>query len=122
MSDDGGKLLESLMGMLGENPEEKIGAMLSALSSNENEKPDGENAKDETDDESGFDLSMLLKLQSIMGLMSGEADDERSALLYALKPFLKSERHADVDRAVKLLKLSKLAKTAQELDLFKNLL
>lgn len=121
MSDDGGKLLESLMGMLGENPEEKIGAMLSALSSNDNSEKTNDEKKD-SGEESGFDISMLLKLQNIMGMMEGGADDERSALLYALKPFLKSERHTDVDRAVKLLKLSKLAKVAQELELFKNLL
>lgn len=130
MSDDGSKLLASLMGALGDNPEEKIGQLLSALSTSDDESVTEENEKEKNEekdekqeqDNGGFDLSMLMKIQSLMGLMSGGEEDERSTLLCALKPFLSDERKPDIDRVIKLLKLSKLAQTAQEMDLFKNLL
>lgn len=122
MSDDGNQLLENLMGALGDNPAETIGKLMSSLSQTED---DGKNDNEENSENSGgmgIDLDMIMKLQRLMSQLSGDNQDERSALLFALKPFLSEERRAQIDKAVKLLKLSSLAKTAQELDLFKNLL
>ena len=48
MSDDGSKLLESLMGSLGDNPAETIGQMLSALSKNQETPEDVKNEPEET--------------------------------------------------------------------------
>ncbi|MBR7163986.1 MAG: hypothetical protein IKD21_03360 [Clostridia bacterium] len=121
MNEDSNKLLEGLMSALGDNPSETIGQMLSALSASTEEKE--HHVEPEHDkEESGFDFDMLLKLQGIMGQLSGDEKDERSALLCALRPFLSEERRPHIDQAIKLLKLSSLAKTAQEMDLFKNLL
>ena len=126
MNDDTGKLLEGLLGALGDNPAEKLGQILSSVSNEpetEAEENGGEEAQPESNTEGGgLDFEMLMKIQGIMSLLSGGEDDERSTLLCALKPFLSQERHQDVDRAVKLLKLSQLAKVAKEMDLFKNLL
>lgn len=125
MSEDSSQLLENLLGALGDNPSEKIGQMLSVLSGSNKEAEEStetESKEPETDLFGGFDFDMLMKLQGVMGQLSSQDEDKRSALLYAIKPFLSEDRRPQVDRAVKLLKLSQLAKTAQELDLFKNLL
>ena len=39
MNDEGSKLIESLMSMLGDNPSEKVGQMLSALTQNADAQP-----------------------------------------------------------------------------------
>ncbi len=120
MSDDGSKLLENLMAALGNNPSEKIGQMLSSLTASENV---AQSEEQQTENEgSGIDFEMIMKMQGLMGRLSGNENDERSALLCALKPFLSEEKRPQIDQAIKLLKLSSLAKIAQEMDLFKNLL
>ncbi len=140
MNEEGSQLLESLMHMLGENPSEKVGQMLSALTQNSTaaspQSDDAEAAEDvrprpvtetgskPTDDNmtGGFDPAMLLKLQRLMGQLDSREADERSALLTAIRPFLSEERRPQIDRAIKLLKLTRLARVAQEMDLFNGLL
>ncbi|MDE5946777.1 MAG: hypothetical protein K2G63_05710 [Oscillospiraceae bacterium] len=52
---------------------------------------------------SGFDLSSLLKIQEVMGAVSGK--DKNAELLLALKPHLSPEKQKKTDKAIKLLKL-----------------
>ncbi len=124
MNDDSNKLLENLMGILGDNPSEKLGQILSGLSGNtqkaQEETNDSDSSQPETNN--GFDPTMLIKMQSLMGQLNQQDTDERCALLAAIRPFLNAERQPQVDQAIKLLKLTKLAKTAQDMDLFKGLL
>lgn len=133
MGEDSSKLLEGLMGMLGDNPSETLGQMISALTGGEKreeaaQQPEAEKEPEQPDTTEkaatgiGLDPSMFLKLQSLMGQLGDHEADERSALLAAIRPFLNAERQAHVDQAIKLLKLSKLAKTAQDMDLFNGLL
>ena len=124
MSEDSNKLLENLMGILGDNPSEKLGQILSGLSGNVQETESEENVSEEVHSEtsSSFDPAMLLKMQSLMGQLNQKDSDERCALLTAIRPFLNAERQPQVDQAIKLIKLTKLAKTAQDMDLFKGLL
>ncbi len=126
MGDEGSKLLDSLMSSLGDNPAEKIGQMLAALTEkNENQTESPQAEKESEGDFSlpgGLDLDMLMKIQNIMSAMNQNEHDDRDRLLSALKPFLSKERQPQVDKAIKLLKLSQMAKTAQEMDLFGKLL
>ncbi|MBE7009957.1 MAG: hypothetical protein E7418_00525 [Ruminococcaceae bacterium] len=116
MSEETNKLLESLMGALGDAPGD---AHSDSLSSDEAEEM-AEAKEEEAEEGANFNPAMLLQLQ---GLISGQnQSDERSALLLALRPFLSEERRPQVDKAVKMLKLSQLAQTAKDLDLLKNLL
>jgi len=112
--------LENRMGVFGDNPSETLGQMLSAFSGEQTEKKEDDGGETKVGGGGGFDPSLLLKLQGLMG--NQQQADERSTLLLAIRPFLSEERRPQVDQAVKLLKLSQLAKTAQELELFKNLL
>lgn len=52
---------------------------------------------------SGFDLGKLMKIQEIIGAVSGK--DKNAELLLALKPHLSPERQKKADKAIKLLKL-----------------
>lgn len=127
MSDDNSQLIQSLLGMLGENPEEKINAVLSSLTGRA-EQADIAVSEAEAQNTDGIssaneslpDLSAFMKLQTLLSQTGGSSDD-RSKLLAALKPFLSSERKPHVDRALQLLKLAKLAEAAKGMDLLKDL-
>lgn len=53
-------------------------------------------------------------IQTALRLFSeySATDDRKTALLAALQPFLKEERHAKVDKAVQITKLSRVARVA----------
>ncbi len=113
MAEDNSELIKTLMGMLGDNPEQKIASALSSLGiGSEAEK---ETAEPEA--ESG-ELDALLQIGNLISQVNGE--DERAHLLLALKPFLSEERRPKIDNAVKLLKLAKMAEAAGKTDLLKN--
>ena len=56
-------------------------------------------------------LSTAAKLFSQMG----RQDDRRTALLQALRPFVKPERYAKLDKAIQIAKLSVLIRSGLEL-------
>ena len=118
MAEDKDALLSQLMGMLGENPEEKISAALSALGVGESKQ---EEKKEEKTAEMpmGMDMEGFMKLAGLMSEFSRE--DQRTQLLYALKPFLSEERRPKVDSAVRLLRFAGLAEAAGKQDILKNL-
>lgn len=64
-----------------------------------------------------LDPKMLSAAASLMGQFSNDSDDKRVALLTALRPFVKEERYAKLDKAVQIAKLSRLIRSG--LDLFR---
>ena len=66
----------------------------------------------------GFQLDPRL-LTGIASLLSqyNQAGDQKVALLLALKPFLKEQRHAKLEQAIQITKISRIARMA--LDLFR---
>lgn len=134
MADDNNQLIQSLMGMLGDNPQEKINAVLQSLTGEENgespvnletlskalSSPAEEEQKSNAQNASTPDLSGLLKIQGLLSQLGGTSD-ERASLLLSLKPFLSETRKPHVDRALNLLKLTKLAEAAKGMDLLKDL-
>ncbi|MGN1481974.1 hypothetical protein [Porcipelethomonas sp.] len=74
----------------------------------ESESSGSENDNHQSADLSGdfglgdFDFTKILKVQEIM---SKASNDKSAELLLALKPLLREERRARVDKAVKILKL-----------------
>lgn len=63
--------------------------------------------------ENGLDPALL---QAALRIMEDyqKGDDSRAALLQALRPFVKPQRYARLDRAVQLARLSRLLRTAIE--------
>ncbi len=64
-----------------------------------------------------LDPKMLSAAASLMSQFSNDSDDKRVALLTALRPFVKEERYAKLDKAVQIAKLSRLIRSG--LDLFR---
>lgn len=91
----------------------KISEMLSAFSGSESsEEPQKESAASPFDDP-----ALLLKLGQIFGAMGGE-DDNDTRLLYALKPYLSEKRAESADKAIKLMKLTKMSSMLGDINLF----
>ncbi len=124
MNEETNKLIENVMSALGDNPAETLSQMLSSLTdkTDNSDESSKETGKSTAQNDLGIDPSMLLAIQGLLNQSNNNEKDDRSALLSALKPFMSEDRRPQIDRAIKLLHLSKLAKTAQELNLFKELL
>ena len=111
--------MDDIMNKLGEilsDPEsvkqitELAQMFMSETTDNKNSSPENsENSDDKNDSESsgglfsGIDLSSIMKIQEIMGAVSGK--DKNSELLLALKPHLSPEKQKKADKAIKLIKL-----------------
>lgn len=74
-----------------------------------NSSENSENGEQKNDSEnsgglfSGIDFNSIMKIQEIMGAVSGK--DKNSELLLALKPHLSPEKQKKADKAIKLIKL-----------------
>ena len=53
----------------------------------------------------GIDPAMMIKLTRVMKAMNSKKNDERTRLLYDLKPYISRERGKRVDEAAEMLKL-----------------
>ncbi|MBR2716733.1 MAG: hypothetical protein IKD79_03220 [Oscillospiraceae bacterium] len=78
----------------------------------------GEPAADAAPPESGAASSLPELDPRLLGLMSqlmreyGREDDKKTALLEALRPFLRPSRAAHIDRAMQIARLSRVIRTA----------
>lgn len=61
-----------------------------------------------------LDPKLLSMAAKFMGQM-GHQDDRRTALLQALRPFVKPERYAKLDKAIQIARLSVLIRSGLEL-------
>lgn len=59
----------------------------------------------------GLDPGMLQRIGSMMSGMN-QGNDDNTALLEAMKPFLKEKRRAKMERALKIAKMAKIAQFA----------
>lgn len=62
-----------------------------------------------------LDAGTLSAAASLIGQFNGGGDDQRTALLAALRPFVKEERYAKLDKAIQIAKLSRLIRSGLEL-------
>ena len=67
-------------------------------------------------DNSPIDIGTMMKLGSLLSDFTQE--DERTKLLYDLKPFFSDTRRDKIDNAVKILRLLKIAEKAKNENLF----
>lgn len=66
----------------------------------------------------GIDPRLLSMAAKLAGAYSEAGDDRRVALLNSLRPFVKEERHAKLDKAVQIAKLTRVVRIA--LDSFRT--
>lgn len=126
-------MLGALKGLLGDNADEKIGSIMSALrdtksKAEETVKKVDNDIEFSPEDKKGveivsknnnrnFDGNALLspdgiafmsRIKSMVDEM-GMANDSRSNLLMSLKPYMRENRRRSIDNAVKLLNLSRMS-------------
>lgn len=111
-SEEGENQIQNLLGMLtGSSKEDAEGA--SSVNANLTAGDKGQ-----ADLLSGLgDIEMLMKLQSVMNIVGNQKNDSNAAFLQSLKPFLKAERRDKLDRAAKILTVTKAIKAFKELGL-----
>ena len=63
----------------------------------------------------GLDSSTLSAAAGLIGQFADGGDDRRTALLSALRPYVREERYAKLDKAIQIAKLSRLIRSALEL-------
>ncbi len=88
---------------------ESLTALLSSLSGGQGAKPGGNSGP------LGDLDPRLLRTAAALFSEYGAADDRKIALLTALKPFLKEERYAKMDRAIQIARLSRVIRVAFQL-------
>lgn len=64
---------------------------------------------------SSLDPKLLSAAAGLIGQFNSGADDQRVALLTALRPFVKERRYAKLDKAIQIAKLSRLIRSGLEL-------
>ena len=64
-----------------------------------------------------LDPNMLSAAAGLLGQFNGGNDDRRVALLTALRPFVREQRYARLDKAIQIARLSRLIRSG--LDLFR---
>lgn len=79
----------------------------------ETEMPDGAGLAGLSDLLGSIDPAMMGKLMGLLGEYT-RTDDRRTAFLSALKPYLRDERAAKVDRAGQLVRIARTASKALE--------
>ncbi len=95
---------------------------LAAMFRNETGSPPAESNTPPANPAAGelFDPAMLAKLGTLM--QSQQQPDKNAALLLALKPHLGERRRLRVDKAIKLMRLYALWKTAQQSGMLQDLI
>ena len=115
MDNEKSKLIDTLAEAISSNPQTE--AMFNALIPDE----DVSETKNENDkNNGGMDISAMLKLSQVMSGLNNSENDDRSKLLYAIRPFLSEERQSAVDSAIKLLKVASVLKLVKDLDILKD--
>lgn len=107
MDDLMGKIQEVLSDEESMKQLSELASSLFSSSDDENTGQENESVREEKrEEDSGggmdFDFSKLLMMGQVMNSVS---NDKNTELLIALKPLLREERQAKVDKAVKMLKL-----------------
>ena len=112
-------ILNSLKGILGDNADEKISAVLGALKNSSDQKKEEINIENDISfDDSSSSLPVfsssspqqdyMMQIKNIVDHI-GSANDQRSNLLMSLRPFMREPRQKTIDNAIKILNLSKFS-------------
>lgn len=108
--------LESILG----NPQamEQIMSLAQSLGGMEPKSaPPPASGKPAASDDLQIDPHLINSIFSLINQYNSN-DDQRIALLSALRPFVKERRYSKIDKAIQIAKLSRVARAA--LDLFKT--
>ena len=105
--------LDSILG----NPQamEQIMSLAQSLGGMETKSaPPPASSNSATKDELQIDPRLVNGIFSLLNQYNSN-DDQRAALLSALRPFVKEQRYAKIDKAIQIAKLSRVARAALEM-------
>lgn len=111
MSED---MMGTLKGLLGDNADEKIQSVLSMLGNSSPTQKSQESVKQENlsnrANSPSLNPEMFQYISQLKGMIDdmGRANDSRSTLLLALKPYMRQTRQRGIDNAIRLLNISKM--------------
>ncbi len=100
---------DAIKGLLGDNAEEKIGAVMNTLSNGNHSENNAEVMQKQTPEFNLKNIDYLMRLRNVMDELENVGDDNRSRLLISLKPYMSTSRKKTIDSAIKLLNLTKLS-------------
>lgn len=115
-----GDMIDTLKGLLGENADEKLRSVMSALGGGSSDAPSEASASvidekaappPEKPQSAGINeeaLQYIGQFKNVVDSM-GRANDSRSRLLMSLKPYMRASRQHSIDNAVRLLNISRLS-------------
>ena len=119
-----GEMLQKMSNVLSDPESVKQLQELAQMLQQEEDEENGSNSADaaqNADSEGGgLDLSMLLRVQELMGAV--QSQDEDAKLLLALRPHVQEKKKKKIDQAVKLLKLYAVFSAVKENGLLQDLL
>lgn len=101
-------IMDTLKGLLGDNADEKIQAVLSGLQSNSGGGNSTSESLMQTGNAAGGTDDYMSQIKNLVGQIGG-ANDSRSNLLLSLKPYMRAERQKSIDSAVKILNLTRFS-------------
>lgn len=107
---DNDALMDKIKSLL-DNPE--AAKLLSGMLENSDTT---ENVPDESESQKPSSAQTASRIQSVLSEISG-GNDPRINLLSALKPYMNSTRSEYVDRAIKIMKITKMTSIFKDLDL-----
>ena len=91
---------DTLKGLLGDNADDKLGSIMSALNIDSSQPAPSSG---------GISPELMMQAQGLLKSLTSAGGDSRSNLLMSLKPYMREERRGMIDNAVKLLNIAKLA-------------
>ncbi len=94
---------DTLKGLLGDDAEEKIQSVMGALGNGNLPAEQGTNVINDNS------LEYIARMKGILDEMGNSNSDSRAQLLLSLKPFMRNRRQENIDHAIKLLNMTKLA-------------
>lgn len=107
----GGSAMDALKGILGDNADEKIQAVMESLGGGKDEQTPALNEQKlnrAMDALGGENMEYLMQIKEIMNQLGNSRNDPRSNLLMSLKPYMRGTRQKSIDSAVRMLNLTKL--------------
>lgn len=101
-------MMDTLKELLGDNAEEKLGAVMGALNGSGSES--GGAAPTPILPPSGaISPDLLMQAQGLIKQLSSAGTDTRARLLLSLKPYMRQSRQTTIDSAIKLLNIARLS-------------
>lgn len=118
-SEEGENQIQSLLGMLtggGQNSDAETETRPDADTAGANPLSFLTGGKAETSAGLG-DIEMIMKIKDVMSAVNSQKSNSNTAFLQALRPFLKEERREKLDKAAKIISVTKAMKMFKDLGL-----